>query len=194
MTGLRVIIIHSLRRPRFSMTWVLAQVAGGRRAVGELRRRRIAVLPDAFDLGVEAVDALAEQVDDLLLQAPGDLRPCWARPRSPTPPRPVGTWSARPPASRCPAGPSLSQCAGGAPGRNRSPRAALSHEPRSRSRRRSCQVAGYSVSSAAAARRPLRIAPSMSAANSPPACSPAKASGPTGRSNAAPISAGGEVE
>lgn len=69
MTGLRIIIIHSLRRPRFSMTWVLAQVAGGRRAVGELRRRRTAVLPDAFDLGIEAVDALAEQVDDLLLQA-----------------------------------------------------------------------------------------------------------------------------
>ena len=49
-------------------------------------------------------------------------------------------------------------------------------------------------SSERAARCPLRIAPSISAAWSPAVCSPAKASGPVGSSTAAATSGGGEVE
>src|SRR6185436_17900065 len=45
-----------------------------------------------------------------------------------------------------------------------------------------------------AARRPLLIAPSISAKNSPAVCSPAKASGPVGSRVAASTSGGGDVE
>ena len=48
--------------------------------------------------------------------------------------------------------------------------------------------------SAWAAARPLRIAPSISAAKAPPRCSPAKASGPIGRSLSSASSGAGEVE
>ena len=49
------------------------------------------------------------------------------------------------------------------------------------------------ASSERAARRPLLIAPSISAVGAPAVCSPAKASGPMGSSTAATCG-GGEVE